>query len=74
MSYVPLEKLIDKSFGSMYKLVVLVSKRALELAEGASRLIDAPSDTKVTTLAMEEIAQGMVKMSQEAPKAVKEEK
>lgn len=71
MSYVPLEKLIDKSFGSMYKLVTLVAKRALELAEGAPRLIDAPSDIKVTTLAMEEIALGKVQMGTEkaAPEA-----
>ena len=60
MSYVPLENLIDKSNGSMYKLCVIVSRRALELAEGAPRLIDAPSDIKVTTLAMQEIASGKV--------------
>ncbi len=60
MSYVPLEKLIDKSHGSMYKLVVLVSRRALQLAEGATRLVEAVPGAKVTTLAMEEIAQGKV--------------
>ena len=62
MSYVPLEKLIDKSNGSMFKLVTFISRRALELAEGAPRLVDAPAGLKVTTLAMEEIAQGKVKM------------
>ena len=66
--YVPLENLIDKSNGSMYKLCTFVSKRALELAEGAPRLVDAPSEIKVTTLAMQEIAQGKVAMSQEAKK------
>ena len=60
MSYIPLEKLIDKSYGSMFKLVTMVSRRALELAEGATRLIDSPQDIKVTTLAMEEVAQGKV--------------
>ncbi len=62
MSYVPLEKLIDKSNGSMYKLCVLVARRALELAEGAPKLIEAPPETKMTTLAMMEIADGKVAM------------
>ncbi len=65
MSYVPLEKLIDKSHGSMYKLAILVSRRALELAEGAPKLIDAAADTKVTTLAMREIAEGKVGLKEE---------
>ena len=60
MAYIPLEKLIDKSHGSMYKLVILVARRALELSEGAPRLIDVPSDTRVTTLAMQEIAEGKI--------------
>lgn len=64
MSYVPLEKLIDKSNGSMYKLVVAVSRRALELAEGAPKLIDAPADIKVTTLAMQEMADGKVALGE----------
>lgn len=64
MSYVPLEKLIDKSHGSMYKLVVLVSRRALELAEGSPKLVDTPSDMKVTTQAMEEIALGKVALKE----------
>lgn len=62
MSYVPLEFLIDKSNMSMFKLCVFVSRRALELAEGAPRLVDAPSDIKVTTLAMQEIAAGKIIM------------
>ncbi len=62
MSYVPLERLIDKSHGSMFKLVILASKRALELAEGSPKLIEVPPDTKVTTLAMLEIAENKVEM------------
>ena len=34
MDYVPLEKLIDKTNNSLYKLVILASRRALEVAEG----------------------------------------
>lgn len=65
MSYIPLENLIDKTQGSMYKLVMLVSRRALELAEGAPRLLEAPQDMKITTLAMKEIAEGKVGLKQE---------
>lgn len=54
--YVPLETLIGKSYGSMFKLVTLASRRALELAEGAPKYLDVSSDIKVTTLAMMEIA------------------
>ena len=64
MSYVPLENLIDKSQGSMFKLVILVARRALELAEGAPKLLDAPAEIKVTTLAMQEIAEGKIGLSE----------
>jgi DNA-directed RNA polymerase subunit K/omega len=72
MSYVPLERLIDKSQGSMFKLVIMVSRRALELAEGAPRLKEAPADIKVTTLAMQEIAYNLVEFGK--PKREKKEK
>lgn len=60
MAYVPLEKLSPKTDGSMFKLAILVARRALQLAEGAPRLINAPSDSKVTTVAMQEVAEGLV--------------
>jgi DNA-directed RNA polymerase subunit K/omega len=60
--YVPLEKLSDKTAGNMYKLVHLVSRRALQLADGAPRTMDVPSELKVTTLAMMEIAAGNIVM------------
>ncbi|MDD5019681.1 MAG: DNA-directed RNA polymerase subunit omega [Candidatus Omnitrophica bacterium] len=69
MSYVPLERLIDKSNGSMFKLVIMVSKRALELAEGAPKLMDAPPEIKVTTLAMQEIANNLVEFGKSRQKA-----
>jgi len=53
----------------MYKLCVFISRRALELAEGAARLVEAPSDIKVTTLAMLEVAAGKVTMSAETKEA-----
>ncbi len=60
MTYVPLEKLLDKSDNSIYKLVILVSKRALEIAEGQPKLVKADSTVKPSTVALYEIAAGKV--------------
>ncbi|MCK9594117.1 MAG: DNA-directed RNA polymerase subunit omega [Candidatus Omnitrophica bacterium] len=63
MEYVALEKLLDKSGGSLYKLVVLASKRALDLAEGKPRLVENVSpNTKPSIIALQEISDGMVKV------------
>jgi len=40
MAYMALENLLDKTEGSVYKLVVLASRRAMELAEGQPKLVD----------------------------------
>ncbi|MBL7130336.1 MAG: DNA-directed RNA polymerase subunit omega [Candidatus Omnitrophica bacterium] len=61
MSYTPLEKIIDKADNSLYKLVILASKRALELSEGMPKLIEADSEIKSTTIALKEIAQGKIR-------------
>lgn len=60
MSYVPLEKVLDKTDYSVYKLVILASKRALEIAEGQPKLVDVNLSTKPSTIALEEIAQEKV--------------
>jgi len=60
MTYVPLEKLLDKSGGSMYKLVILASKRALEIAEGQPKMVNADASTKPSTVALYEIAEKKV--------------
>jgi DNA-directed RNA polymerase omega subunit len=63
MDYVVLEKLLDKSGNSIYKLVVLASKRALELAEGQPKLVkELNSATKPSTTALKEITEGKVKI------------
>lgn len=60
MSYVPLEKVLNKTDYSIYKLVILASKRALEIAEGQPKLIEANSSVNPATIALEEIAAGKV--------------
>ena len=61
MAYVDLEKLLDKAGGSVYKLVVLASRRALDLSEGSPRLVDVPAGLKPSIVALEEIAAGKVR-------------
>ena len=60
MDYVALEKLVDKSHDSIYKLVILASKRALEIAEGQPKLVDVSASLKPSTIALYEIAAGTV--------------
>jgi DNA-directed RNA polymerase omega subunit len=55
----PIDKLLDKTH-SIYKLVVLAARRAIELADGAQKLVDTPPDTKPSGIAIEEILTGKV--------------
>jgi len=68
MSYVPLEKLLDKSNYSVYKLVILAARRGLEIAEGQPRLVGANSSVKPSTAALLEIADGKVFCKKVKPK------
>jgi DNA-directed RNA polymerase omega subunit len=67
MPYVPLEKLLDKSGDSVYKLVILASKRALEIAEGQPKLVDVNSSFKPSTVALHEISEGKVQYKKTKP-------
>jgi len=60
MDYRGREKLLDKSLGSIYKLVILASKRALEIAEGQPKLVDDDASIKPSTVALHEIAAGKI--------------
>lgn len=64
MPYIPLEKLIDKTGNSIYKLVVLASERAFQIAEGAAPLVEKTDSSKPGSIALEEIAQGKVKLKE----------
>ncbi len=59
MPYVPMEKLLEAT-GSIYKLTLLASMRALELDKGAPKLVEADVSKKVSTVALEEILTGKV--------------
>lgn len=45
---------------STYKLVILASRRAIELSEGAAKLVDAPAEAKVMNVAIQEISEGKI--------------
>lgn len=66
MSYIPREKVL-KNGDSIFKITLLAAKRAVELNNGAQKLIKTDS-TKFSSIALEEIAQGTVKYK------IKEEK
>ena len=57
--YIPVEDLLDK-VDSMYKLVILASRRAGELNDGGQKLIDISPRAKLSTVALEEIRKGKV--------------
>ena len=60
MSYVPLEDCLDKAKGSVYKLTLMVAKRAQQLAEGAQPLIEDEREDKPIKIALREISQGYI--------------
>lgn len=64
MADVPLEKLLDKADNSVYKLVILASKRAIEIAEGQPPLVKNYDSSQPSTIALEEISQGQVRLKE----------
>lgn len=59
MSYVPLEGLL-KRVDSIYKLVLLASRRAVEISDTGRKLVDINPRVKPTTVALEEIRMGKI--------------
>jgi len=59
MSYMALEK-IFKDSESIYKLTILAARRANELNNGSQKLVNT-NTSKITSIALEEIAAGKVK-------------
>ena len=59
MQEVDIEKVLNK-VGSLYKLVVLTSLRAVELSDGAANLTGDKPDPKTINTALKEIAEGRI--------------
>ncbi len=60
MGYFPIEDLLKHTNESVYKLVILAAKRAQELGTGSGKLVDADTNTKLTTLALKEIQENKI--------------
>ena len=71
MSSQTIEDMLPNADGSVYKLVRMASKRAMELAEGKPALIGNPLSDKKTSIALEEIAKGKVMSKTTAEKTDK---
>lgn len=74
MPSVPIDELM-RQCQSMYKLVVIASKRAKGLSEGAPKFVEVDAK-KVTSIALEEIRQGKIfyRDDEEAPTKAKGKK
>ena len=59
MSYVPIDGLRDKT-NSTYKLVILAARRAIELSEGAAKLVETKPDEKPGNIALMEVIEGKI--------------
>lgn len=66
MGYQPLEKLLPRANYSIYKLVRIAARRSMELVEGSPKLIAASPSSKITTIALNEIAAGNVVLKEVA--------
>ena len=57
-----IEKLLERCGGSIYKLVILAAKRALEISDGAPRLVEMSVKEKPALVALREIFEGRIGM------------
>lgn len=60
---VSLQSLLSASNGSVYKLAILLAKRAFQLADGDKSCIDIKPGEKPLTIAMKEILAGKVRVA-----------
>ena len=56
-----IEKLLGKC-GSIYKLVIVSAKRALEISEGSPKLVETSPKEKPALIALREISEGKIGM------------
>lgn len=61
--YPAIEKLLKVTNGSIYKLSILVAKRAFQIADGEKSLVDAKLDDKPLDVALREIKEGKIKIA-----------
>lgn len=64
---IPIDELLKKT-GSIYKLSILAARRAVELSDGAAKLVDASLDAKAGQIALKEILEGRISYKEKAEK------
>ena len=55
-----MEDLLKNTNGSIYKLVTLASRRALELGGGSEKLVEIAPNAKITSIALKEIIENKI--------------
>jgi len=60
LEYISVEDLLKHADNSIYKLVVLASRRAQELGAGSEKMVDADPGTKITSIALKEIKENKI--------------
>ncbi len=63
--YLPVEELLKASNGSIYKLTVLVAKRALQLADGDKPLVNDKTE-KLLDTALKEIKEEKIRVKEKS--------
>ena len=58
---IPLEKLLEASNGSIYKVAILAAKRAISLSDGEKPLVERQSERMLDN-ALREIEQGKIRV------------
>lgn len=70
MSYISLEKVLKSGESSVFKITLTAAARANELAQGAQPLVKTTTK-KVSTISLQEIANGKVRYEEIKPKGKK---
>ena len=60
MAYFSREDLLKTTNDSIYKLVIMASRRALELGTGSEKLVETDPNTKLTSIALKEIKENKI--------------
>lgn len=61
-AYIPNERLMDATEGSIYKLTVLAAKRALQLADEEKPLVEDTLSQKLLDVALREVEEKKIRV------------
>jgi len=73
VAYVVRENLLKNAHDSLYKLVIIASRRAQELGAGSEKLVEATVNTKITSIALKEISENKISFKERDKKKQKKE-